>query len=226
MKNIKSIVWGIILIIVGVILAGNELDLFSIDIFFDGWWTLFIIIPSFINIFVDEDKTGSIIGVIIGVVLLLACQDVVDMSKVWGLIFPLIIVLVGLSLIFKNTFKKELSEQIKEMNKEANKGDELCATFSGINVNYDKEEFTGKKVTAVFGGVKLDLRDAIIKKDVVINTTSIFGGIDIYLPKSVNVKVKSNSIFGGVTNKNKKSEEGKKTIYINATCLFGGVELK
>ena len=47
MKKAGNILWGIVLIVIGVIFALNALDITSIDIFFDGWWTLFIIIPSF-----------------------------------------------------------------------------------------------------------------------------------------------------------------------------------
>ena len=56
--------------------------------------------------------------------------------------------------------------------------------------------------------------------------SSIFGGIDIIVPKDVNIKVTSTSIFGGVENKVKNNTTNKKTIYINATCLFGGVDIK
>ena len=45
--------------------------------------------------------------------------------------------------------------------------------------------------------------------------------------ENIKVKVKSTSIFGGVSEDQKRSEkEGTHTIYINATCLFGGVEIK
>ena len=73
----------------------------------------------------------------------------------------------------------------------------------------------------------MDLREAKIKEDVVINTSSIFGGIDIYVPNNVKVKVKSTSIFGGVDNKKVKNNNDKDyVIYINANCLFGGVDIK
>ena len=73
----------------------------------------------------------------------------------------------------------------------------------------------------------LDLRDSIINEDIVINTSSIFGGITVYIPENVNVKITSTSIFGGVSDERKnKNKEAKYTIYINATCLFGGVDIK
>ena len=94
-------------------------------------------------------------------------------------------------------------------------------------MNFDGEQFSGAELTAVFGGVKCDLRQAIIEKDCAVNATSVFGGIDILVPDNVNVKVNSNSIFGGVSEKNHRTAvQGAVTIYINATCMFGGVEIK
>ena len=79
----------------------------------------------------------------------------------------------------------------------------------------------------VFGEVTIDLRNAKINEDVVINTSSIFGGIDLFIPEDINVKVKSTSIFGGVDDKRKnRNNDSKYTIYINSTCLFGGVDIK
>ena len=220
MRKGKNVVWGLILIAVGVIMAGNALNLFDINVFFSGWWTLFIIIPSLFGIAGDKDKTGSIIALIIGVLLLLSCQKLIDFEIIWKLLIPIIIVGIGLSLIFKNSFNKEFKKV------DASK-DEVFATFSGQDVKVT-DEFKGTNLNAIFGGIKLDLRDAKIKQDVVINTTSIFGGIEINVPEGMKVKVSSTSIFGGVDEKklDSKVDEKGHTIYINATCIFGGVEVK
>ena len=227
MKRISDIMWGLILIIIGVILGGNALDIFNINLFFDGWWTLFIIVPSFIGLVTEKDKTGNIIGLIIGLLLLLACRGLFDFKLIWKLIFPLIFVIIGLSLIFKNNINKEVNEKIKKLNENLSSNDGYTATFSGQNLNFDGEEFKGSNLNAIFGGIKLDLRKAIINEDIVINASSIFGGIDIYIPDNCKVKIKSNSIFGGVSNNKKCNvDDNSYTIYINASCMFGGVEIK
>ena len=226
MKNMKSIIWGLVLIAVGVILAGNAVDLFDIDVFFDGWWTLFIIVPCLAGVLTDSDKKGSIIGLVIGVLLLLACQDILNFDIIWKLLLPIIVICIGLSIIFKNAFDKEIGKNIDKLNKKLNKDNGYCATFSGQNIKID-EDFTGTNLNAIFGGIDIDLRKAKIKDDALINVTSVFGGVDIFLPEDVRVKVKSNSIFGGVSNKKEITDKkDSKTIYINATCIFGGVEIK
>lgn len=224
MKNYTRMLWGLILIALGVIIGGNALNLFDIDIFFAGWWTLFIIIPSFIGIFNDKDKTANIIFFIIGILLLLSCQEIITFDLVWSLLAPIVLIIIGLSFVFKDAF----SEKIKKLNAEHTKDDAYWATFSGQEVKADKEKFKGADMNAIFGSIKFDLKDTKITKDVTINATSIFGGVELILPDDVNIKVRSTSIFGGVDDKKQKAnlDEDSKVIYVNATCIFGGVEIK
>lgn len=227
MKKLSKILWGIALIAVGSIFALKAFGVTNVEIFFDGWWTLFIIVPCLVGIFSEREKTGNIIGLLIGVFLLLCCQNVLSFDMFGKLAIPAIIVIIGLKMIFGAFFGDKAAKMLETSRKN---GDDIkvgCATFSGQNLNFDGEQFSGAELTAVFGGVKCDLRQAIIEKDCAVNTTSVFGGIDILVPDNVNVKVNSNSIFGGVSEKNHRTAvQGAVTIYINATCMFGGVEIK
>ena len=220
MKNCKSIILGIILVLVGVWFGLYATGVVKVNLLFDGWWTLFIIIPSFLGLFDGEERGGSLIGLFVGVLLLLSCQDVLDFDIILKLIVPCVLIVTGLTFIFKGRTKTKNVENFKAVG-----GTNYSATFSGQNLDFSNEEFTGTKLDAVFGGIKCDLRDAIIKDDVLIEASAIFGGITILVPKDVNVKITSTSIFGGVDGKSKKDKSGK-TIYLNATCLFGGVDVK
>ena len=228
MKNFGNVLWGIVLIAIGIIIGVNSLGIAHINIFFDGWWTLFIIVPCFIGLFKEREKTGNIIGLIIGIVLLLCCQGLLNFDLIWKLALPTILVIIGISFIFKDTFDHKINGEIKKLNKNRVKDNGYCATFSGQNVNFDGEKFNGTDLTAVFGGLKCDLRNAVIESDSVINVSSIFGGTEIIVPENVKVKIKSTSMFGGVDEKRKNKSDNQEsyTIYINATCLFGGVEIK
>ena len=227
MKKFENILWGIVLILIGLIIGGNSLGITNINIFFEGWWTLFIIIPCFIGVFTENNKTGNIIGLLIGITLLLGCQNVLDFDLIWKLLFPTILVIIGLSIIFRDIWGGKVNSEIKKLNEKRNKENSYCATFAGQNVNFNGEKFTGADLTAVFGGIKCDLRNAIIDSDVVINASSTFGAIEIYVPSNVRIKVKSMPIFGGVENKaNTKPAENNHIIYINSTAIFGGVEIK
>ncbi|NLC87684.1 MAG: cell wall-active antibiotics response protein [Clostridiaceae bacterium] len=227
MKKFGNILWGLVFIVIGVIFACNALEITNINIFFDGWWTMFIIVPCFIGIFKEDEKTGNIIGLIVGVVLLTCCQGYLDFNTAWKLFVPGILIIIGLSFLFRDVIGGKVSSEIKKLNKNKTENNEYCAAFAGQDINFNGQEFNGADLTAVFGGVKCDLKQSIITSDQVINACSVFGGIELYLPENVQVKIKSTPIFGGVTNKNSYTvNNGEHTIYINATCIFGGVEIK
>lgn len=226
MKNKENFLWGILLIILGIVFGLNAMGITDINIFFNGWWTLFIIIPCFIDLFKEKDKTGNIIGLTIGILLLLGTNNIIDFSLIWKLILPIALVIFGLSLIFKDTISGKVKKEIKKINKNNDK--EYYATFGLQNLEFSDEEFENCSLNAVFGGIKCNLRNAKLKKDSVINASAIFGGITLYVPENVNIKLVSTPIFGGVTDerKNYKDKDKDVTLYINATCMFGGIELK
>lgn len=210
------------------ILGINALGIARIDIFFPGWWTLFIIVPCVISLFGnDSDKTGDLIGVVVGVCLLLACQGVVRFDILWRLLLPAILILIGLSIIFKDVLRGKITKEVKKLRGKSGMK-EYWATFGGQNVNFAKEKFEGCRLEAVFGGIKCDLREAKIEEDVLIRASAIFGGVTIFVPEDVNVQVVATSMFGGTDNKRAKKvqDEDKKTIYIESTSVFGGVEIK
>lgn len=138
-----------VLVLIGVLVGTNSLGITNIDIFFDGWWSLFIIIPCFIGLFSNEDKTGNIIGLLVGVILLLGMNDILDLDKIWKLIVPSIIVIIGLSLIFKNSFNSKVNDKINKLNKEKNSDDNYFAAFSGQDVNLSNKKFNGSDVQHV-----------------------------------------------------------------------------
>ena len=120
MKSFGNVLWGIVLIVVGLIIGGNALGITNINIFFDGWWTLFIIVPCFIGLFKEREKTGNIIGLLIGIALLLCCQDILDFDMIWKLALPVVLIIIGISFIFKDTFNHKINEEIKKLNNEFN----------------------------------------------------------------------------------------------------------
>ena len=178
MKKVGNILWGLLLVVLGIIIGLNTLGIADINIFFKGWWTLFIIIPSFISIIKDDEKIGSLIAFLIGVGLLLSVRDIIDFSLIWKLLVPIIFVIIGLSIIFKDSLNKKLKEEFEKI-KLDKKGEEITATFSEQKVNYDEEVFNGAEINAIFGGVDNKIKNAESKKTLYINSTNIFGGTDI-----------------------------------------------
>ena len=110
MKKARGILWGIVLIAVGVIYGLQVLGVISGIVLFDGWWTLFIIVPCTIGLITDRDKTGSIIGICVGVILLLWRQDVIDTAMIWKLLVPAIVIIIGIRILITSIFSKKFAD--------------------------------------------------------------------------------------------------------------------
>jgi predicted membrane protein len=240
-----AVIFGIILVAAGVVFAGNELGVWNIHLFFDGWWTLFIIIPCLISMVQNGFNAGNIIGLCIGVFFLLQQQNIFWFHEYRKLIFPIIIVLLGVIIIFKHNDKNFIHHQSNQPGygqtvtetPKAEEGNEqpqfhaspdivqMTAFFSGQDYESSHEPFNGADVKAFFGGIDLDIRNAVIDKDVRIDALCLFGGIDILVPPNIPVKVLSTTIFGGVDNRANYTT-GSPCIYVYSTCVFGGIDIK
>ena len=229
MNKVKPIIWGIAIITLGVIFGGNAIGLFNFNVFFEGWWTLFIIVPSAISLVTEKGRMASLAFLAAGVILLLAAQNVFSYDVAWKVILAVALILFGIAMIFGTIFHsksdKEVAEKVKKLGENGNM-DAHTAIFSGSDKTYKKEVFSGANLVAVFGGVDIDLREAIIEKDTVIRACAAFGGVNIVVPNDVRVKSKSCFFFGGIADERKDaSNKGKHTIYVDATGGFGGVTI-
>ena len=115
MKRKENLIWGIVFIIIGLIIGLKVLGIINIDIFFDGWWSLFIIIPSAISIVKNIRDIGAYIWLAIGVALLLSAQGILDMEIVGKLILPAVLVAIGVGMIFKDS-KLEKAKDLHKKN--------------------------------------------------------------------------------------------------------------
>ncbi|MBE7001098.1 MAG: hypothetical protein E7421_00120 [Ruminococcaceae bacterium] len=222
MKKINRVIWGLVLAAVGVLFALNALEIAKIDIFFDGWWTLFILVPCFVGLFTEREKTGNIIGILVGGFLLLCSQEILEFSMLWKLLLPAIIFIIGIKMLLGAFFDKK-PDSLPALPSD---GPVIAsAIFGGRDLNYGGQVFEGGNITAIFGGVDCNLKNAIIEKDCCIHATAIFGGIDILVPANVNVVVSSVSIFGGFSNET-PTQPDVPTIYIKGFSMFGGVDIK
>ena len=221
-SRFSNFIWGIVFLGLGIIFLGNNLKFWSVNVFFDGWWTLFIIIPSFIGIFKKGDRITSLCCLVIGILLLLACQDIISFSLIRKLILPIILIFIGIAILFRP--KKVTDENYKEIERDSDSLD-LVAVFSGREERVI-DNFKGAKCISVFGGIDLDLREAKLKGDIVIEAVACFGGIDILLPYDVNVVTSGVPFFGGIETKIQNKEKSKATVYIKYVSVFGGIDIK
>ena len=168
MKKLFGVVLGALLIAGGVLYAFDVLNIISFDFSFDGWWTMFIIIPSLYSLLTSKDKSGSIIALAIGVFLLLAARDIIDFDIIWKLILPVIAIVIGIKLIAK-VLGKEKPKMIEEKIVQAD----------GVF----KENEHHSKICAIFGGTKCNLIDAELKDGSEIDLICVCGGAEITVPE-------------------------------------------
>ncbi len=219
MKNKNSFIWGVILIFLGLLFIASSI--FKFNIFFDGWWTLFIIVPSLIAIFTTKDKFSSALVLLIGILLFASCRGFMDIGSVVIISIGLAIIATGVNLVATERNKRKNKGQ-----KTKNENNKTQAGILGMSEVKITNEYTGGNLTAVLGGVTLDLREAKIKKDITINVTAIMGGIDIKVKDDVNVVLNTVNILGASESKLKPKKESKVTIYIEGMCFLGGTEIK
>ncbi len=222
MKNVKKMIWGVCFIIIGVLLCFKALGIIDFHLFFRGWWTLFIIVPSFIGLF-EGEIMGNLIGFLLGISLLCGAQGWISFGLLAKLILPVTLILIGIRMMWKEVFGKAVKEDFKT----GVIPEDQCVTavFSSQRICPEKN-YSGSNVDAVFGSVEMDLREASLKKETFIKVSAIFGGVTIFVPSGVSVKVKSTPIFGGVDSKVKSESDASKTIYVEAVAVFGGVDIK
>ncbi len=215
MKKISGVILGLAILILGILIGLNTLNIINFTSFFKGWWTLFIIIPSISFLITSKDKAISLIFLLMGLLLFLASISIIDFSVVYKLTLPVVLIAVGLSFIYSYYF---------DSNKKEREFNEVAAVF-GKEVYKVTKKFDGNYTNSIFGELIFDLSEAHINKDIVIESTSIFGKSVFILPNNVNVIIKSNNIFGKSNNNRKNKSSNNNTVFIHAKNIFGGVEI-
>jgi predicted membrane protein len=105
----------------------------------------------------------------------------------------------------------------------------ITATFGGVDRRVTSDQFRGGDVTAAFGSVNLDLRQAqLAEQGARLSVTSAFGSVDIRVPADWNVRVEGTSVLGSVEDARRTSTAlppGAPTLVIDATAAFGSVRI-
>ena len=114
--------------------------------------------------------------------------------------------------------------------------------FNSAVVTNEGRNLDGHNVTAVFGGVKVDLTATPLPGgEIRINMVAIFGGIEVIVPDDVGIRVTGVTIFGGADVRGQSAggglfsinnyttpnyERATRRLRLDATTIFGGVTIK
>lgn len=88
---------GFVLIILGVIVLFNRLQIWNINVFFPGWWTLLLIVPAIYLIYKNGANTGNLVLLLIGVFFLL---DEIGYNF-QGYLLPALLVILGIGILIR-----------------------------------------------------------------------------------------------------------------------------
>lgn len=127
-KKSSGAVWGVMLILFGIIIGGKVLHWFDFNIFFRGWWSLFLIIPYSVRFLTERGRRMEALkGLFIGVLLLMAAQGFIE----FGMLFPLIIagflVMSGLKMLMpKEYFDKKNAGEKQQKTKNTHKKEQAA----------------------------------------------------------------------------------------------------
>ena len=76
------------------------------------------------------------------------------------------------------------------------------------------------------GGFELDLRDASIKGEAVIDIFTMMGGMSMRIPEDWLVIFDVNPFMGGYDDKTRPPKQSTKRLIIKGTTIMGGIEIK
>ncbi|MGL4771983.1 MAG: LiaF transmembrane domain-containing protein [Clostridium sp.] len=234
-----SIILGLVIIGFGIGVLGKAIGLWELTLF-EGWWTMFLIIPGIISIVNDGVKISNTFITMLGVILLLEEQNFLPNVELWALIVGSLIIVVGMKLIFGgNNYKKiNVNNHHQRHHHKSHKSSSSSASidtndrpsyfamFSACDMKNISTDLLAGEATTLFGGIDADFSEAIVKRDINISCCAIFGGIDIVAPRGVRVIVKGTPIFGGYDNNSPTvTDNNAPIVTINCFALFGGIEV-
>ena len=177
-------------------------------------------------------KLIGLILIVAGALKLVELIGWIDFTNLWQqpwvpYVLAIAVIVIGGALI--DSDKDKENWQPAPVPQPAEKGNpvNIEVRFSSQEIIYRGEPFSGARINARFGGVRLDLRGAAFEPETTIEINSRFAGVDLLVPFDVQVDVEGKSVFGGV-DKRSTTVPGQehKHLRIVANNKFGGVNIK
>lgn len=158
---------------------------------------------------------------------LLASRLGLPISDVKRILFPLLLIFMGLAILLKgrscaqpfNGKRSYKNGQIEEHN-----------IFGGSRQQFRDEVFRGGEIHCVFGGSELDLTQSSLPEGTtVLEVRCLFGGVTLTVPSSWNVQLQTQSIFGGFVEEEHPPRiptDNDRVLIIRGSCIIGGGEIR
>lgn len=233
---------GLLLVVLGVMFLLDTTDVFGDDSrIFATYWPALLIGWGAWGLFLKDGlgrlggRRGQVlfptIVLVLGAVFLLSSLGVLVLGM--GQLWPVILVVLGLWLVFRSRsrlFGRRANRTRLTRGRNIS-GDhwEVSYVFGGGKEIITSQEFSGGSVSAIFGGVEIDLREAgLAGGEATIDATAIFGGIELRVPADWRVNLRVTTLLGGTENKRHQPSVAEATgeLTITGSVVFGGIQVK
>ncbi len=219
---------GVILVIAGLFLVIRNTGFFPefIDNVVFSWPMLLVAIGLIMTIGATEKTAGIIIMAVGGFFMIpLIFRETFHM---YNMFWPSIFIIVG--IIFILTKRRGWNAGVSK----GVAGDDYIDyvnVFSGGERQVVSQNFQGGKISAVFGGIELDLTKANLATGVSeLEIACVFGGATLIVPDDWYITIEVTPVLGGFTDSRKltpgRTIDSTKHLIIKGAVVFGGGEVK
>jgi len=220
------VVMGATLIAIGVLFLLDRADVLDAGRVIGDWWPITLAAFGLVTL---AERPVSLLGpvllVVVGVLLLLVTNDVLD-SSAWNVIWPAALIAFGLVVLFRNSRRGDHLVLGEGHDQDLVR---TTAFLSSSELASQSNAFRGAVLTAIMGGVELDMRHATLAEDgAEVDATAIMGGVDLIIPRDWRVTVRGTPILGSVGNRAEGSSlpDDAPRLRVDALAILGGVEIK
>ena len=225
-----GLIWGALLILVGLAFLLDHLGMINIDHLW-RFWPILLIAAGISNVLSPERRFWGIMLIAAGTLLQLNQLGIAHFG--WADFWPIVLIAAGLMVMWSSLRSRKITAASPSGGGDPRTNVNGVAIFSGLQRRVTTQDFQGGNVTAMFGGIELDLTEANMQTDdATLEVNAIFGGAEIRVPDSWQVSYCGAPIFGGVDDKTRlrRSEEPadakRKVLNITGAVIFGGLEIK
>lgn len=224
----NRIIIGVILVLAGLFLAVRNTGFFPdfIDNVIFSWPMLLIVIGVVITLGAVE-KTGGIIVMAVGGFFMIPLLFR-ETFHLYNMFWPSIFIIIGIVFIIT---KRKGWHSVSTKGMIGDDYIDYVNIFSGGERQILSQNFRGGKISAVFGGIELDLTKAKLapgRNDLEI--ACVFGGATIIVPNNWLVTIEVTPVLGGFSDTRKivpgSSFESGSQLVIKGAVVFGGGEVK
>jgi predicted membrane protein len=223
------LVVGVVIIFVGAILLADNLGWFEARYVLRRLWPLALVAVGVTMVRSPDHRRSRSWGWVLITVGSWIFLDRIGWIHVslWHLLVPGLLLFVGGSLVWRALNGPPKSKDI------AGAADHVefvrsFALMSGCELRPVSRPFRGADLTAVMGGIKLDLADARMESDsAIVEVFAFWGGIEIFVPPDWTVTSKVTTLLGGYVDKRRPtSVVPTKTLVVQGMVVMGGIEVK